>query len=81
VMSPMIAEFFGMGSHGQLFGTVLFFGTIGGAIGPILTGYIFDITGAYRVAFIVLILFAIIGSIPIMFLRPIKGAGKPELSH
>jgi MFS family permease len=81
VMSPMIAEFFGMGSHGQLFGTVLFFGTIGGAIGPIMTGYIFDITGAYLVAFIILILFAVVGSIPIMFLRPVKGAGKPELSR
>jgi MFS family permease len=77
VMSPTIAEFFGMGSHGQLFGTVLFFGTIGGAIGPILTGYIFDMTGAYRMAFIVLTVFALVGSIPIMFLRPIKGAGKP----
>ncbi len=77
VMSPMIAEFFGMRSHGQLFGTVLFFGTIGGAIGPILTGHIFDITGAYRMAFIVLTVFAIVGFIPIMFLRPIKGAGKP----
>ena len=77
VMSPMIAEFFGMRSHGQLFGAVLFFGTIGGAIGPILTGYIFDITGAYRMAFMVLTVFAIVGFIPIMFLHPIKGAGKP----
>jgi MFS family permease len=77
VMSPMIAEFFGMGSHGQLFGIVLFFGTMGGAIGPMLTGYLFDITGAYQMAFIVLTAFAIVGLIPIMLLRPLRGAGKP----
>lgn len=73
VMSPMIAEFFGMSFHGQLFGAVLFVGTIGAAIGPIVTGYIFDITGQYRLAFIALIVFAIVGFIPIANLRPIKG--------
>jgi len=76
VMSPMIAEFFGMDSHGQLFGAVLFVGTIGATIGPILTGYIFDITGEYRMAFMALTVFAIVGFIPIMCLRPIKVAGK-----
>jgi MFS family permease len=77
VMSPTIAEFFGVGSHGQLFGTVLFFGTIGATIGPILTGYIFDITGEYRMAFMALTVFALVGLIPIMYLRPIKGVDKP----
>lgn len=77
VMSPMIAEFFGMGSHGQLFGAVLFVGTIGATLGPILTGYIFDVTGEYRIAFMALTVFAIVGFIPIMCLRPRKGADKP----
>jgi len=77
VMSPTIAEFFGMGSHGQLFGAVLFIGTIGATLGPIVTGYVFDISGEYRVAFMALTVFAIVGLIPIMFLRRIKGTGKP----
>lgn len=77
VMSPTIAEFFGMGSHGQLFGAVLFIGTIGATIGPIVTGYVFDISGEYRVAFMALTVFAVVGLIPIMFLRQIKGTGKP----
>jgi len=72
VMSPMIAEFFGTGFHGQLFGFVLFFGTIGGTIGPVLTGYIFDISGSYRMAFIFLTVFATMGFISIMLLRPFK---------
>ncbi len=50
-ISPIIVELFGIRSHGSLFGTVVFFGTTGGAIGPILTGYIFDMTQSYIAAF------------------------------
>lgn len=31
VVAPTIAEYFGLRSHGAIFGTVLFFGTVGGA--------------------------------------------------
>lgn len=51
VVSPTVASYFGMRSHGANFGTVLFFGTIGGAVGPILTGMVFDATGSYQIAF------------------------------
>jgi MFS family permease len=47
VVSPMVAEFFGIGSHGILLGVVVFAGNLGGSIGPILAGYIFDATGGY----------------------------------
>jgi len=76
VMSPTIAEFFGMDFHGQLFGTVLFIGTVGATIGPIMTGFIFDITGQYRIAFMVLTVFAVAGFLPVIFLRPLKRAVK-----
>jgi MFS family permease len=61
VMSPMIAEFFGTGSHGVLFGMVLASGTLGGAAGPLMAGRAFDVTGSYRIAFLVLALLAVIG--------------------
>jgi MFS family permease len=61
VMSPTIAELFGTRSHGLLFGTVLFCGTIGGAIGPLLTGYIFDTAGSYQIAFVILTVLSILG--------------------
>ena len=70
VMSPTIAEFFGTGSHGQLFGLVLFSGTLGGSAGPILAGYIFDRTGSYQTAFILLTALAVMGLALIVFLRP-----------
>ena len=51
VVSPTVAEFFGMRAHGALFGTILFFGTLGGAAGPLVTGMIFDSQGSYSLAF------------------------------
>lgn len=54
VMSPLIAESFGTGTLGQLFGVVLFVGTLGGTIGPTLSGYAFDVTGNYQVPFIII---------------------------
>ena len=76
VMSPAIAELFGTGSHGAIFGVVLFSGMIGGAIGPLLTGRVFDVTGSYHTAFIFLIGAAIAGLILITFLRPLQGANE-----
>jgi len=54
VVSPTVAGYFGMKAHGAIFGAVLFSGTIGGAIGPILLGWVFDIWGSYTPAFLTL---------------------------
>ena len=51
VVSPTVAELFGTRAHGAIFGGILFFGTIGAAIGPIAAGRIFDETGSYAWAF------------------------------
>lgn len=51
VVSPTVAEMFGMRAHGAIFGVVLFCGTIGGAIGPVVAGWVFDVTGGYDLAF------------------------------
>lgn len=63
IVSPTIAEFFGTRAHGTIFGTILFFGTIGGAVGPILAGHIFDTTGTYMLAFAGLLAMAATGLI------------------
>ncbi len=52
IVAPAIAEYFGTRAHGAIFGAIVFFGTIGGAVGPFVTGYIFDTTGSYDPAFI-----------------------------
>lgn len=51
MVSPTVAEMFGMRAHGAIFGVVLFCGTIGGAIGPVVAGWVFDVTGGYDLAF------------------------------
>lgn len=61
VMSPTIAELFGTRAHGALFGTVLFFGSLGGAVVPFATGAAFDVLGSYRLAFGILCLLAAAG--------------------
>jgi MFS family permease len=61
VVSPTIAEYFGTRAHGSAFGAVIFFGTIGGALGPVLAGRVFDATGGYGWAFASLTVMAVVG--------------------
>ena len=72
-MSPTVAEFFGTRVHGALFGTVLMFGSIGGAIGPLAAGAMFDATGSYRIAFGVLLGLAVAGLVLVRRLPPMRG--------
>lgn len=51
--STITAELFGMRSHGVILGVMSFGFTIGGSIGPVITGYIFDLTSSYSLAFLV----------------------------
>jgi len=53
--SPLTAELFGLSSHGVILGITLFAESIGGVIGPVLAGGIFDITGSYQPAFLICI--------------------------
>jgi MFS family permease len=71
-ISPLIAEVFGIASHGAIFGIVVFFGTTGGSIGPIVAGQLFDITGSYTITFRMITLISMIGLALILFLKPIR---------
>jgi len=77
LISPMVAELFGTGSHGVIFGIVLFSGAIGGGIGSVLAGHIFDITTphSYQLAFLIFAGVSIIGLILCFLLRPIINKG------
>jgi len=72
LQSPVIAELFGLSSHGVIFGVIFFVGTIGGAIGPILSGHIFDITSSYQLAFLISGAVAIMAIILTSLLRPTR---------
>ncbi len=68
--SPIAAWLFGLASHGLILGFLTFIFTIGGAIGPLLSGYIFDATGNYQSAFLVSAATSIVAIILTIFLKP-----------
>jgi MFS family permease len=70
--SPLLAGLFGTRSHGLIFGIVIFCSTIGGAIGPLMAGYFFDVTKSYMIVFLILAAMSIIGLILTLSLKPIR---------
>lgn len=60
VVSPSVAEYFGLKAHGAIFGIVVLFGTLSGASGPLLAGWLFDRSGSYSIAFVTLMVMAVI---------------------
>jgi len=79
--SPLIANLFGLKSHGLVMGVNGFGFTIGSALGPLLTGYMFDISGNYQLAFIICIIVSILGFILTMMLRPTECYSVKVIQH
>ncbi|HJX14066.1 MAG TPA: MFS transporter [Dehalococcoidales bacterium] len=62
IISPTVAELFGIRFHGSIFGVVVFSGSIGGFLGPLITGRIAD-TASYQTAFLLPLWLAVLGFI------------------
>jgi len=71
LMSPIVADLFGLTSHGMIMGSITFIWSIGSALGPLLAGYIHDIYGSYQIAFILSAIINIIALILVMLMRPL----------
>lgn len=71
-VSPIVAEIFGIKAHGTILGIVVCFGTTGGAIGPIFTGQLFDMTGSYAPAFLAFIIISTCSLGILYLIKPIK---------
>lgn len=69
--SMVTAELFGVRSLGAIVGVVMFSFTLGGAIGPLLAGSIFDISGSYKPAFLASAAVSAAGIILSSVLKPI----------
>ena len=52
LMPTLTGSFFGTRSIGSIFGFINTAYTVGGAFGPLVGGYIFDVTGSYYTAFL-----------------------------
>ena len=71
LVSPVAAGLFGTRAHGVILGNIIFSSTIGGAIGPVLAGHVFDVTRSYQIVFIILVILSIIGLLFTLSLKPI----------
>jgi len=77
LISPLVAEFFGMKSHGTILGIIVFCGGIGGSLGPIFIGSLYDALENYQVSFLLLLGMAAVAMIAILF----SGKGRIEFSQ
>ncbi len=73
--SPIVADLFGMRSHGVILGVIVSTITFGSAIGPVVAGAIYDTSSSYTAAFIVCIVFAVLGIILSLLLKPVSNGG------
>jgi len=67
--SPLVAELFGLRSHGLMFGVFNVSVGSGSAIGLLLTGYLFDATNSYQMAFLLCAMISVTGIILTAFLK------------
>jgi MFS family permease len=70
--APLVAELFGLKYQGILLGAISFGFTLGGSIGPVVTGYLFDTTGSYDLAVIVCAVVGVAGALLTASLRPLR---------
>ena len=68
--TPLLAELFGLTSHGVLLGCMMICAEGGSAIGPVVAGHIFDVTGSYNLAFLIYAIIGVTGLILVLLLKP-----------
>jgi OFA family oxalate/formate antiporter-like MFS transporter len=69
MMMIIPAEIFGLKTIGLLIAIFNFCSTIGQFLSPVLTSYIFDITGSYSIVFIICILLGLLMLVLALFLK------------
>ena len=72
MMAAMIGETFGLRHMGSIYGSVVMLAGFGGAVGPLMTGYIYDVTNGYSLAFIIGGIMALVAALALYFVRAPK---------
>lgn len=73
--APIVARLFGLRYLGSILGTIVLGFTIGGALGPVVTGYMYDVTFSYPTAFLVCGAVGVVGLVLAIVLKPIEKLG------
>ena len=76
VLFPLlVGECFGLLAFGKILGLIMIAATLGAAAGPVLTGRVYDVTGSYRLAFMLHVAVFLTAAVAIHFLpRPLTRA-------
>ena len=69
----LIGYYFGTRSLGGIIGTIHALSLGGGIIGPVLGGYVFDLSGSYRIAFLIAALAFLTSMVLTYITQPPKG--------
>lgn len=69
VIPAVCAEVFGKANMGAIFGAVTTGGALGGAAGPVITGFIFDHTGSYTGAWLLALACVVVSTLLFMRVR------------
>ncbi|MFC1913969.1 MFS transporter [Chloroflexota bacterium] len=70
VISLLVAELFGRKAMGQILGLFVAAFGLGSTVGPILVGYIFDVTGNYQLGFLICLVLSIVALAMLIVLQP-----------
>jgi len=70
--APLVAEIFGLRSHGLIYGVMGLGFMIGAAAGPWFAGFIYDMIESYKMAFTVCAAISLMGLFFIILLKPIR---------
>jgi len=72
-LPALIGETLGFRNMGAILGVINLFWGIGSAVGPLVTGYLFDVTGSYRAGILIATVLSFSASATALFLRPSRG--------
>jgi len=72
LIPAITANYFGLPSMGAILGAIMFGGVVGGGLGPLMAGQIYDSTKSYNFAFTALAILATIGALLPFYLRRLR---------
>jgi MFS family permease len=75
IITAMASQLFPGRRFGVIYGILSVGNGIGGGVAPWFGGFVHDVTGSYRVAFLVAVGFCVLGSVCFWLARPRPGAG------
>jgi MFS family permease len=79
--SPLSAQYFGSREHASIFGMLGGGTIIFSSLGPVVAGYLFDLTGNYQASFIVCTVIGLIGLIICMSIKHTSRSFKKNISQ